>query len=149
MFILSIVWLFLTQLFSLFPCFVIYQSISKKPILAVKLVDLVYRDIIIYNHLICFVSSTPIIHCLCLNNETLTLSYTFAMAYSTLVNFFISCFSISLIIRLPRTQANISHQEIRSCWVAAFRTRLHCLKQDKTNFSCLFNYFSMLDDFIL
>ena len=98
MFILSIVWLLLTQLFSLFPSFVIYQFISKKPILAVTLVDLVYRDTIVYNHLICFVTSTAIIHCLCLNNETLTLSYKFAMAYSTSVNFFISCFSISLII---------------------------------------------------
>jgi hypothetical protein len=98
MFILSIVWLLLTQLFSLFLCFVIYQFISAKPILAVTLVDLVYHDTIVYNHLICFVSSAAMIHCLCLNNETLTLSYKFAMAYSTSVNFFISCFSISLII---------------------------------------------------
>jgi hypothetical protein len=97
MFLLSILWLFLILLFSLVPCFVIYQFILKKQILAVTLVDLVYRDTIIYNYLICFVSSTSLIQCLSLNNETLTLSFEFAMAYSATIVFFISCLSISLI----------------------------------------------------
>ena len=98
MFYLSILWLLLIQLFSLFPCFVIFQFISNKQILAVTLVDLVYRDTIVYNYLICFVSSAAIIHCLFLNNESLTLGYEFAIAYSASVFFFISCLSISLFI---------------------------------------------------
>jgi hypothetical protein len=77
---------------------VIFQFISNKQILAVTLVDLVYRDTIVYNYLICFVSSAAIIHCLFLNNDNLTLGYEFAIAYSASVFFFISCLSISLII---------------------------------------------------
>ena len=98
MFYLSILWLLLIQLFSLFPCVVIFQFISNKQILQVTLVDLVYRDTIVYNYLICFVSSAAIIHCLFLNVDTLTLGYEFAIAYSASVFFFISCLSISLII---------------------------------------------------
>ncbi len=61
------------------------------------LVDLVYRDAIIYLYLICFASSTSILNCLSLKNDTLTLSYEFATAYSAIIVFFVSCLSISLI----------------------------------------------------
>jgi hypothetical protein len=97
MYLVSILWLILTQTLSTFPCFVIQQFISKKQILAVTLVDLIYRDTIIYIYLICLVSSTSIIHCLCFSNDNLTLNYEFAMVYSGTISFFVSSLSISLI----------------------------------------------------
>jgi hypothetical protein len=63
----------------------------------VTLVDLVYQDLVIYIYLVCFVSSTSIIHCLSLNNDTLTLSYEFATGYTVTIVFFVSSISISLI----------------------------------------------------
>jgi len=97
MYLISIIWVLLTQFLSFFPCFVIYQFISKKQILSVTLVDLVYRDTITYIYLSCLVSTTSIIHCLSVHNDTLTVSYEFATVYSVTVSFFVSNISISLI----------------------------------------------------
>jgi hypothetical protein len=97
MYLASIIWVILSQTLSFFPCFVIYQFISKKQILSVTLVDLVYRDLVIYIYLMCFVASTSVIHCFSVGNDTLTLSYEFATVYSVTISFFVSSISISLI----------------------------------------------------
>jgi hypothetical protein len=97
MYLASIIWVSLSQTFAFFPCFVIHQFISKKQILSVTLVDLVFRDTITYIYFACLVATTAVIHCLSQNNDTLTLSYEFATAYSVLVSFSVSSISISLI----------------------------------------------------
>ena len=97
MFVASILWLLLNQTLLSFPYFIIYQFISKKPTISVTLVDLLYRDTIIYVYAICLSLSAAIIHCLACDNDTLTLSYSLATAYSTVIQFFFSCTSISLI----------------------------------------------------
>ncbi len=71
--------------------------ISKKQILSVTLVDLVYRDTITYIYFGCLMVTTSVIHCLSLNNDTLTVSYTFATVYSVLICVSVSTISISLI----------------------------------------------------
>jgi hypothetical protein len=96
MYSVSILWLILIQTLSTFPCFVIHQFISKKKFISVTLVDLIYRDTIIYIYLICLMSSTATIHCLSVNNDNLTQSYEIATGYSVLISFFVSCLSISL-----------------------------------------------------
>ena len=97
MYLASIIWVLLSQTFALFPCFVIYQFISKKQIVSVTLVDLVYRDTIAYIYFGCSVATTSLVHCLSLNNDSLTVSYEFATVYSVLLSFSVSGISISLI----------------------------------------------------
>jgi hypothetical protein len=131
MYLASIIWVLLSQTLSLFPCFVIYQFISKKQILSVTLVDLVYRDTITYIYFGCFVATTSVIHCLSQNNDTLTLSYEFATVYSVLLTFSVSAISISLIfsgvlrlISVIQKSEAAGLQLLGSDYIALYKIRL-------------------------
>ena len=50
---------------------IILTHISKKPLLSVTLVDLIYRDIIYYNISLCFVISTGIVNTLLYDDQNL------------------------------------------------------------------------------
>ena len=77
---------------------IIYQHISKKPILLVSLVDLIYRDTIFYFLSLCFIASTGIIHSLMLGGDSFSLTFELALLYSICVNISVIAICISLII---------------------------------------------------
>ena len=76
---------------------VIYKHISKKPILSVSLVDLIYRDTIFYIISLSFFISTGIIHTLMYDGENFRLSYELALIHSIAVNVSLNAICFSLI----------------------------------------------------
>jgi hypothetical protein len=64
--------------------------------MAITLVDLLYKDTIIYIYLLVFSFSIALIHCL-LENESQMLDYSFAVIYSAIKMFFVCCILIALI----------------------------------------------------
>ena len=77
---------------------VIYKHISKKPILSVSLVDLIYRDTIFYIISLIFFISTGIIHTLMYDGENFRLSYELALIHSIAVNVSVNTVCLSLIV---------------------------------------------------
>ena len=77
---------------------IIYKHISKKPLLSVTLVDLIYKDMTIYTNLLCLFASAGIIHTLMYDDESLILSYELALFYSVCINFASNSICISLIV---------------------------------------------------
>ena len=77
---------------------VIYKHISKKPILSVSLVDLIYRDTIFYIISLSFFISTGIIHTLMYDGENFRLSYELALIHSIAVNVSVNTVCLSLIV---------------------------------------------------
>jgi hypothetical protein len=93
---ISIIWLVLNLVIS-FPLYkAIHKFISKKSLMAITLVDLLYKDTIIYIYLLVFSFSIALIHCL-LENESQMLDYSFSVLYSAITMFFVCCISIALI----------------------------------------------------
>ena len=83
--------------FSLPPWYIIYKHISKKPILSVSLVDLIYRDTIFYIISLSFFISTGIIHTLMYDGENFRLPYELALIHSIVVNVSLIAICFSLI----------------------------------------------------
>ena len=96
--VITIVWLILNLLLSLFLCFCILQYISSKQIISLTIIDLIYRDAILYTYLLCLFCSFAIIHCLCTNNPSKTLNYTYSISYSLAILYFAGNVTISLAI---------------------------------------------------
>jgi len=74
---------------------IICKHISKKPIVSISLVDLIYRDIIAYIISLNFFVSTAIIHTLM--QDELSLTKEVALIHSMAVNFSTNTICISLI----------------------------------------------------
>ena len=77
---------------------IIFKHISKKPLLSVTLVDLIYKDMTIYTNLLCLFVSAGIIHTLMYDDESLILSHELALYYSICINFASNSICISLIV---------------------------------------------------
>ncbi len=90
---ITVIWLLMDLAVSFPLCFAIAQFISNKTLVSVSLVDLLYRDAIIYLYLLCCTGSAGFIHCL-LKEETLSL--TASAAYAGCVVFFVDDLCISL-----------------------------------------------------
>ena len=66
---------------------IIYQHISKKPIISITLVDYIYRDVILYTFFTCAVYSVAIIHTLINDGDaTFSLSEELAFLYAFGIN---------------------------------------------------------------
>ena len=72
---ITINWLIVDLLASLPLYYLIWQYISKKALIEVSLVDLIYRDTIVYIYLLSSVLSSAIIQCLSNEENNQTLSY--------------------------------------------------------------------------
>lgn len=94
---LTIAFLIISFMFSLLLWHIIYKHISKKPIISVTLVDLIYKDTIVYIILMCFFISIGIIHTL-MHSEDFSLTYEFALIHSVAVNISVIAICVSLII---------------------------------------------------
>jgi len=95
------VYKFLTTAFLLFnfvlsltSWHIINEHIAKKPIISVSLVDLIYRDIIVYVLLLCLSASGAVVHTLM--QDSFSLAYEPALIYSIAINVCVSAICISL-----------------------------------------------------
>lgn len=94
----TVAFLVISFIISVLLWLVIYKHISKKPIISVSVVDLIYRDTIVYILTICFSTSTGIIHTLSDSDENFSLTFEFALLHAVFVNISVNAFCISLII---------------------------------------------------
>ena len=101
---LVISFLAICQTTSLFLWHIIYQYISKKPLISVTLVDWIYRDTIVYIYSFCSLYSIAIIHTLIGGNEKFSLEFEYTIIYTFLINFFCNniyvCLTIAAGLRL-------------------------------------------------
>ena len=95
---LTLAFLISNFILSLLLWHIIYSHISKKPILSVSLVDLIYKDTIIYIVLMSFFASAGIIHTLVQSDEHFSLALEFALVHSVCINISVTAICISLII---------------------------------------------------
>ena len=93
-FIFIIVWFLSNLMISSVLCFVIVKFISNKTLVLVSIVDLIYRDSIIYLLFLCSTATAGFIHCLLKDGS---LSFTLSATYSGITIFFVDCLCISLI----------------------------------------------------
>ena len=75
---------------------IIYQYISKKPLLAHTLVDRIYQDTIIYINCVTLFFSAASIQILLFGGKTLNLSFEFALFYGLILSFFVNCICASV-----------------------------------------------------
>jgi hypothetical protein len=75
MIFITIIWLIVTLLASLPLCYLIWKYISERALVEVSLVDLIYKDTIIYIYFLCLIFSMAIIQCLMKDDQDQTLSY--------------------------------------------------------------------------
>ena len=101
---LVISFLAICQTTSLFLWHIIYQYISKKPLISVTLVDWIYRDTIVYIYSFCFVYSAAISHTLISGNENFSLEFESTIIYTFLITFLSNnvcvCLTIAAALRL-------------------------------------------------
>jgi hypothetical protein len=111
---ISVTWLVLNLVIS-FPLYkAIHKFISKKSLIAITLVDLLYnKDTIVYIYLLVFSFSIALIHCL-LENESQALNFFFSLCYAAITMFFVCCIAIALIfsgglrlLSLPRNSEEV------------------------------------------
>jgi hypothetical protein len=95
---LVIFWLTINIAISLPLNKIIYNHISVKSLLTTTLVDMIYRDTIIYLYLLISTASTALVHLLLENGSSLTLNYNFSVFYATTVMFFMGCVTASLVL---------------------------------------------------
>ncbi len=77
---------------------VIFQHISKKPLVSVTLIDLIYRDLIVYVYLHSLTLAVAFTHCLIELENGAALNYMYSALYSTFSEIFVFCVSSSLIL---------------------------------------------------
>jgi len=94
--IILIVWSFVTLTASFLVSATIYQYISKKPTVSCTLIDLIYRDIIVYIYLSSLATYIAIIACICSSNGLQTLTFEWSVFFSLLTNSFLNCLAISM-----------------------------------------------------
>ena len=94
---LTIAFLVTNLIFSIPPWFIIYKYISKKPILSICLVDLIYRDTIYYIISLSFIASAGTIHTLMYDDNSFSLTRELALIYSIIINTMANVISILLI----------------------------------------------------
>lgn len=104
MLILTIIWLILNIALSLPVCLFIVNFISKKSPITLTLVDLIYRDVVVYMFAICLTFSIGIIRC-CIaatadNEEDNigTLAYNESTFYGVTIMTLIGCVTLSTIV---------------------------------------------------
>jgi hypothetical protein len=95
---ISISCLIVNNLASLPLYAVIYNYISKKPLVSITLIDLISRDLIIYIYLHCLTLAVAIIHCLIELENGSALSYMYSALYSTIFEVLVFSVSTSLIL---------------------------------------------------
>ena len=96
----TVCWLFFNALLSLPVCLFIRNFISKKSVLSITLVDLIYRDTILYLYSMCLILSVALARCIVKSSgeETLaTLSYNEATVYSVSIMTLVGFMTVSLI----------------------------------------------------
>ena len=94
---LTIAFLLTNFIFSIPSWYIIYKYISKKPILSICLVDLIYRDTIFYIISLSFIASAGTIHTLMYDDDSFSLTWEFAMMYCISISIMVNAISISLI----------------------------------------------------
>jgi hypothetical protein len=81
------------------PIFIaIHRYISRKSLISITLVDLIYCDTLVYIYLLCFTLTIAFIHCLLQLEAELTLDFVMARIYSVIGEFIIFCLTVSLIV---------------------------------------------------
>ena len=93
---LTIAFLITNFFISVPPWYIIFKHISKKPILSVSLVDLIYRDTIFYVLLLGFFASAAIVDTLTLGDNSFNLAWELALTHSIAVNISSNTICISL-----------------------------------------------------
>lgn len=94
----SISWVVIDNLISI-PLFsVIYNHISKKPLVSITLIDLIYRDLIIYVYLHSLTLAVADIHCLIELENGTALDHFYSSLYAIISEVLVHCFSSSLIL---------------------------------------------------
>ena len=96
---LTVAFLFLNLLTASFFWRIIFRHISKKPILSVTLVDLIYRDTILYILALTVSFSAGIVHTLADDLDvTFSLDLEYAFGYSVAINIATNLVCLSLMI---------------------------------------------------
>ena len=69
MFFLNILWIIGNLCLSLPLCFFIWKFISRKSLIQVGLIDLIYRDTVVYIYLFSCSLSAALVHCLAIQDD--------------------------------------------------------------------------------
>ena len=77
---------------------VIFQHISKKPLVSITIIDLIYRDLIVYAYLHCLLLAVADIHCLIELENGTALNHLYSSLYATISEVLVHCVSSSLIL---------------------------------------------------
>jgi hypothetical protein len=96
MYWISMVWLALNVMVSLPLSRLIHQSIEKKALIQVSLIDLINKDAIVYVYTMCLTFSAAVIHCLVKLDGGEALGDALSGFYAGVCEFFMFCLSASL-----------------------------------------------------
>jgi hypothetical protein len=92
------VWIILTLPISLLLCFTIIKFIGDKATVRLTIVDLIYKDSIVYIYLLCFSTYLGILCCIVSDNAKHSLNFEVSLIFAILISIFLFCISISFII---------------------------------------------------
>jgi len=95
---LTIIFLIVNYLIAIPVWQIIHKHISKKALLSVTLVDLIYRDVVLYTLAISGFITAGFVHILLFYDNTFSLPFEWAMFYAASTNVFTNCVLESLII---------------------------------------------------
>ena len=82
---------------SLLLCLTIHEYISTKPLVTLTLVDLIYRDTLVYMYLLAMGSYIGIISCMTSTNGLHTIGFTWSVVLALQNNICINSYAISMI----------------------------------------------------
>ena len=82
---------------SLLLCLTIHEYISTKPLVTLTLVDLIYRDTLVYMYLFAIANYIGIISCITSTNGLQTISFTWSVVFALQINVCVNSFSVSMI----------------------------------------------------
>ena len=94
-----IAWCISCLVVSLLLCLTIHEYISTKPLVTLTLVDLIYRDTLVYMYLLAMGSYIGIISCITSTNGLQTIGFTWSAVLALQNNICINSFSVSMIFR--------------------------------------------------
>ena len=80
-----LIWIILTLSLSILFCSTIVKHISEKAIGNITIVDLIYRDAIVYIYLFCLTVYSAILCCILSNNDNHSVNFGTAVAFSVLI----------------------------------------------------------------
>ena len=92
-----IAWCISCLVVSLVLCLMIHEYISTKPLVTLTLVDLIYRDTLVYMYLFAIANYTGIISCITSTSGLQTIGFTWSAVLALQNNICINSFSVSMI----------------------------------------------------